>query len=408
MSSPISNIVPSITLTMLLLASVGCREDVASPTEPAGEMTEASGVPAGASAPLPFVQVTVGAGHTCGVTSDSRAYCWGRNEMGQLGDGTTTGRAAPRAVVGGLRFRIVSAGDHYTCGITTDDRAFCWGSDGYGTLGNGPAFVSVNRPKAVAGGRRYRQLGTGSNHVCGVTLTNVAYCWGDNSSGQLGTGPGMGQEEAPVPVQAGGLVFRQVQAGGNHSCGLTQDNKVWCWGSNAFGQLGNGGQGGGPTPQSVAGGLSFTQLSLGSFHTCGVTTDGVGYCWGRNAYTVGDGTAINRLTPTRVAGGLRWRGISASFSYTCGVTVSNDAYCWGSNSEGQLGDGTFGPRKFQATPHLVSGGHRFDRIAGFNVSGHSCGITTGERAYCWGNNQFGQVGDGTRARRLRPVAVVGP
>lgn len=408
MPTPISsNILPTITLSVLVLAAFGCGEDVPSATEPGQEMAEASGTPAVASAPLPFVQVTVGSGHTCSVTNTNRAYCWGRNEGGQLGDGTTTGRTAPRAVAGGLRFRIVSAGDDYTCGITTDDRAYCWGSDVYGTLGNGPSVGHTLRPGRIVGGVRFRQLRTGSTHTCGVSTANVAYCWGDNSSGQLGIGSGSGTEE-PVRVKTGGLVFRQVHAGAGHSCGLTQDNKVWCWGRNDLGQLGDGTQANRLAPVPVAGGLSFTQLSLGSFHTCGVTTNQVAYCWGRNAYTIGDGTAINRLTPTRVAGGLRWRGVSASFSYTCGVTVTNDAYCWGSNSEGQLGDGTFGPRKFHATPHIVSGGLKFDRLAGFRVSGHSCGVTTGDRAYCWGNNAFGQVGDGTRARRLRPVAVVGP
>jgi len=91
-----------------------------------------------------------------------------------------------------------------------------------------------------------------------------------------------------------------------------------------------------------------------------------------------------------------------------GITASGEVYCWGGNSEGQLGDGTFGARKFRLTPHPVRGGLRFARIAGLNVSGHTCAVTPGNRAYCWGNNAYGQVGDGTRARRLRPVAVVGP
>lgn len=393
---------------VLVLAALGCREDAASPTAPgAGALEASSALAAAVATPLSFIQVTVGAGHTCGVTTDNRAYCWGRNERGTLGDGTTTNRRAPRAVAGGLRFRFVSAGPNYTCGLTTDDRAYCWGDNVYGTLGEGSNVFARLKPVAVAGGRRYRQLRTGSQHACAVTLANVALCWGDNWSGKLGIGFGS-STTVPVPVHTGGLAFRQVLAGGLHTCGLTTDNKAWCWGGNDFGQLGDGARGDGLALLPVAGGLTFAHLSLGNTHTCGVTTDDVAYCWGSNFVgTLGDGTQTTRLAPAPVAGGLRFRGVSASSSHTCGVTVGNAAYCWGHNREGQLGDGTFGERKFRTTPNRVAGQLRFAKMSGMNVSGHTCGVTTGDRAYCWGHNAFGQLGDGTLTRRTRPVAVVG-
>jgi hypothetical protein len=144
---------------------------------------------------------------------------------------------------------------------------------------------------------------------------------------------------------AGGLSFRQVLAGGYHSCGVTSDSRVYCWGHNGYGQLGDGTTTGRLKPVAVAGGLSFTAVGPGSYHTCGVTTNDRAYCWGWNGSgQLGDGTVTGRLTPVAVAGNLPIDGVSTSLNlytgHTCGLTTDNRAYCWGDNEDGQLGDGT--------------------------------------------------------------------
>jgi alpha-tubulin suppressor-like RCC1 family protein len=393
---------------VLVLAALGCGEDADSPTAPGSRAEATSPDLAAAAATAPsFVQVSAGITHTCGVTAADRAYCWGGNSEGQLGDGTTTDRRKPRAVAGGLRFRFVSAGNQYTCGLTTNDRAYCWGSNIWGTLGEGSDVASRPTPVEVAGGRRYRQLRAGHTHACAVTLAEVTFCWGDNAYGQLGIGFAS-STTAPVRVKTGGLVFRQVFAGGWHTCGLTAEKRVWCWGRNDFGQLGDGARGIGLSPLAVAGGHAFTQLSAGLIHTCGVTTAGVAYCWGRGFRgALGDGTQSDRLAPVPVAGGLHFSGVSAGNSHTCGVTLANAAYCWGSNGWGQLGDGTYsGENGLRTTPGAVVGGLKFARLSGMNGA-HTCGVTLADRAYCWGDNSRGQLGDGTRMLRTTPVPVGG-
>jgi alpha-tubulin suppressor-like RCC1 family protein len=397
----------SVLTLAILAATVGCGEDAQSPTAP--ELGPA--VAGRAAHELSFRQVSAGFSDTCGVTSDNSIYCWGQNTLGQLGDGTTTDRLTPVAVVGGLRFRQVSAGARHTCGITLHNVAYCWGANFAGQLGDG---TSTDRPTpvAVAGGLRFREVSASANgdHTCGVTTENVAYCWGANFNAQLGDGTTNNFRPTPVAV-AGGLRFRQVTAGGIHTCGVVTGHRAYCWGTNFFGQFGNGMIDNGPqivltpTPVAVAGGLRFHQVDAGSIHTCGLTPRNFAYCWGNNEFgLLGDGTTTNRLTPVAVAGGLRFRQVSAGENFhTCGVTTANVAYCWGRNFSGLLGDGTTANHP---TPVAVAGGLRFRQVSAGSV--HTCGVATGNRAFCWGNNLLGQLGDGTTSAHFTPVAVAPP
>jgi hypothetical protein len=222
----------------LLVAALGCREDAQSPTAPEpGPAVNSTAVIA-----LSFRQVSAGVGHTCGVTTDNLAYCWGRN-FGSLGDGTTTDRLTPVAVAGGLRFRQVTAGRGHNCGVTTDDLAYCWGLNDSGQLGDGTTTTRLT-PVAVAGGRRFLRVSAGDLHTCAVNPFDVAFCWGNNRFSQLGDNTTT-QHLAPVRV-VGGLRFRQVTAGafglrpGPHTCGVTTGNLGYCWGRNDDGQLGDG------------------------------------------------------------------------------------------------------------------------------------------------------------------------
>ncbi|HEX6434728.1 MAG TPA: hypothetical protein VFZ87_10820, partial [Gemmatimonadales bacterium] len=170
-----------------VFSGVSCRgTDIAQPTEPS---TAAELHPTLATTPsaLSFRQVSAGFNHTCGVTTENRAYCWGRNKRGQLGDGTTTTRLTPVAVAGGLPFRQVSTAFSHTCGVTTENRAYCWGNGGSGRLGDGTALDRL-APVAVAGGLPFRQISAAYGHTCAVTTNDRAYCWGLNRDGRLGDG----------------------------------------------------------------------------------------------------------------------------------------------------------------------------------------------------------------------------
>jgi len=348
---------------------------------------------------LTFVSTSAGGGHTCGVTVAAAAYCWGENVFGELGDGSTTDRAAPVLVGGGLSFAAVSAGGSHTCGVTTADVAYCWGSNSSDQLGDGTGMAS-STPVAVAGGHSFDRVSAGGFHTCAVTTADVAFCWGSNSSGQVGDGT---TTPRALPVQvSGGLSFADIDAGSRHTCAVTSANAAYCWGENNDGQLGDASTTDRTSPVPVAGGLSFAQVSAGSNHTCGLTTVDLGLCWGRNVEgQLGDGTNNNKTTPSTTSGVQDFSDISAGGSQTCAVTITDVTYCWGLNVSGQLGDGTTDDSN---EPVAVFGGLTFtDVSAGSN---HSCGLTGAGVAYCWGNNFNGQLGDGTGSNSLTPSRVV--
>jgi alpha-tubulin suppressor-like RCC1 family protein len=294
-----------------------------------------SSIPIPVTGGLTFAAVSAGSSYTCGVTTDGRAFCWGYNTYGQLGNGATTNSATPVAVSGGLVFAAVSAGyGFYTCGITTTGAAYCWGgNDGTGALGNGTTTSSTT-PVAVSGGLTFAAVSAGSSHTCGLTRNGAIYCWGYNGDGELGNGTTT-NSTTPVPV-SGALIFTAVIVGVRYSCGLTPDGFIYCWGDNTDGQLGNGTTTGSTSPVSVSGSLTFTTVSTAGVSTCGVTPNGAAYCWGRSPLGNGTSTNMPTTTPVAVSGGLTFAMVSG----TCGVTLSRAGYCWGNNQEGQLGNGT--------------------------------------------------------------------
>jgi alpha-tubulin suppressor-like RCC1 family protein len=391
-----------------------CRDDApVQPSEPT--------LSAAAAATLSFSQVSAGGTHTCGLTADSLAYCWGRNEVGQLGVGNNTGPEScgqfslpcstrPIAVLGGLRFRTISAGDTHTCALTAEDRAYCWGDNSTGLLGNGastgpePCTFDVpcsTRPIAVAGGRRFRQLDAGKFHTCGVNASDRAFCWGHNGWGQLGDGTKTNRL-TPVRVLAEGVRFRRISAGGEFTCAVTAEDRIYCWGDNDWAQLGDRTKTQRSTPAPIFGTLQFQDVSAGVFHACGVTTAERAYCWGRNSFgAIGDGSITpRRLKPVAVVGGLVFSRVTAGFEFTCGEATTNAAYCWGRG--GTQGDGTLDQH---TAPVAVVGALLFTQVSA--GEDHACGVTTNRRAFCWGGNGTGQLGDGTTTDALVPVAVAG-
>jgi alpha-tubulin suppressor-like RCC1 family protein len=397
-----------VLLPIILAAAVlSCGEDAQQVTAPEAPPT----LDAAATTTLAFYQVSGGYNRTCGVTTDNRAYCWGYNTQGELGDGTTIKRLAPVAVAGGLPFRQISAGSAATCGVTTDYRAYCWGQNDLGELGDGTTTQRLT-PVPVAGGHQFRQVETNGEHTCGVSYPdNRAYCWGRNTDGQLGNGTRTGPEACyygacstkPFPVTST-LAFRQVTTGAYHSCGVTTDNRVFCWGLNKYGQIGDSSTAFRRLkPSRVAPTRQFRQVDAGADFTCAVATDYRAFCWGNGrSGQVGNGKAYLSFWPKAVAGGLSFRRVTAGGVHTCGETTLSRAYCWGGNG-GRLGDGTTTNR---LTPVAVAGGLYFSQVSA--GSGHTCGKTPAAVAYCWGTNFDGELGIGTvSTAHLTPVPVAG-
>ena len=377
--------------------------------------------PVGVSGGITFTALMAGDFHTCGLAKGGRAYCWGANWAGQLGDGTAgTDRTSPVAVSGGRTFTALAAGGGHTCGLARGGTAYCWGYNGYGQLGDGTRGVnedgSADRmaPVEVNGGRTFTALAAGSNHSCGLATGGTGYCWGANMVGQLGdgmSGNGSSSADRTIPVAVGGArTFTALTAGGGHSCGLAAGGTAYYWGWNGYGQLGDGTSGvdGDRTsdraiPVAVGGGRSFKGLVAGGYQTCGVVAGGTAYCWGFNVFgQLGDGTRLQQIAPVAVSPNRSFTVLGAGRSHTCGLAQDGSASCWGLNTYGQLGVGTlfdgWGPR-------AVSGGRSYMAlVAGAN---HTCGLATGGKAYCWGDSRYGQLGEGLSSGLLAPVEVNG-
>lgn len=378
----------------------------------------AGGQPGTASAAFTvtgFASVSSGGIHTCALTTGGAAYCWGDNRSGQLGNGSTTSSTTPVPVSGGHTFALISAGSDsaHTCGLTTAGAIYCWGQNNYGQLGNTTPAVSTT-PLAVTGGLTFAAVTTGWQHTCGVTAAGAAWCWGSNGGGELGNGTPNGGA-TPTAV-AGGLTFARLSAGNFLTCGATSAGPGYCWG--VAGRLGSGVRTNSPVPVAVAGGLSFATVSAAS-HTCATTTSGAAYCWGWDADgQLGDGPydpmvlGYERLAPVSVLGGLTFTGLTTGYWFTCGVTAAGEAWCWGANDAGQLGNGsTTGPElcyitPCSHTPVAVAGKHSFSAVSSGNF--HTCGLTPSGSIYCWGDNNRGQLGNGSTTSSSTPVRVRNP
>ena len=349
---------------------------------------------------LAFPALDGGYTHTCSLTPNGVTYCWGQNDEGQLGSGLAgSSSAVPIRVSGSVAFATLYPGGLHTCALTAAGVAWCWGSNQTGQLGTGDTVTSTV-PVPVSGGLVFTQLTGGFAHVCGLTSGGAAYCWGSNNAGELGNGT-TSSHLVPTLV-SGGHQFLALSARGAHSCGLTTTGETYCWGKNTQGELGDGTRTNRSIPVLVQGGLTFSSITTGAQHTCALTAAGAAWCWGdNNTGEVGDGTSTDRLTPVPVNGGVVFQQLKARGTHTCGIDASGDGWCWGENHRGQLGDGTLVNR---TSPALVVGGYTFTDIS--SGADFSCGVAS-SILYCWGDNSSGQLGNGSFNDSSVPVKVLG-
>ena len=369
-----------------------------------------------------FIAVATGGAHSCALTASGAAHCWGRGEAGQLGIPTPATCAGiglpcsmiPVAVQGGISFTRLTGGGAHTCGLTSDGTAYCWGQNSFGQLGDG-TLLSRNAPVRVSTTLTFSSINAGEAHTCALTSSGAARCWGRNDGGQLGDGSTT-PRSVPTPV-AVDLAFQAIDAGGyggpldnpfpSFTCALSTGGDAYCWGENAFGTLGRGTSGfPQPTPAPVAGSLKFTSLTVGlNDHACAITAGGQAYCWGANFNgSLGDGTSTERDAPVSVTGGHTFVQLAAGGfnGHTCGRIGGGVAYCWGDNEAGQVGDGT---RAGRPAPTAVTGGLTFATMdAGYR---HTCGMTSASLVYCWGSNGAGQLGNNSTGLSTVPVRVLG-
>lgn len=377
-----------------------------------------------------IVSIAAGDNHTCAVSSTRLAYCWGIGEQGQLGDNANSNRNSPVKVkgVGGTGdltdVTSIAAGNNHTCAMTSTGSVYCWGSNGQGQLGDNTVtqrsapiqVLGVGGSGVLSG---ISGISVGGMHSCAVTSTGNAYCWGYNSTGQLGDNSTT-QRNTPVAVSTLTSVAK-ISGYANSTCAMRSTGGVFCWGNNGYGQLGDNTVSQKLVPTSArnaanSGSLSgIVDLNAGSQSNvvCSITTARELYCWGggsasANGY-IGDDTAVSSTTLPRqvlAPGQLPafTQVVTGSYS-SCGLT-SGIVHCWGYNASGQLGDGTT-TNRYTPTPVVsTTGTGVLSGIASLAASANSyCALAFSGEVFCWGLNSNGQLGDGTTTQRTIPAVV---
>ena len=368
--------------------------------------------------------ISAGAAQACAVDSEGAAYCWGDNTWGQLGDNTQTDRSSATAVytdgvLSGQTVTRVSAGTEFTCAVASG-ASYCWGKQSNGRLGNNSVLSSFKKaPVAVytqdlPDGLTFTEISAGTAHACAVAGAQ-AFCWGRNTSGQLGNGTTT-QTGKPVAVNTGGplagTTVTGISAGDTFSCAVASA-AAYCWGNNGSGQLGTNSFTNSSVPvavddSGVLAGATVTGISSGTSHAC-MVADGAAYCQGANGNALDPmsgqlGMSVPVAVDTSgVLDGLDVSSVSAGGYHSCAV-AEGAAYCWGFNDNGELGNNS---TTSSPVPVAVdtSGALADSTLTSVSAGAYySCAVADGA-AYCWGNNDSGRLGDGTANNSLVPVAV---
>jgi alpha-tubulin suppressor-like RCC1 family protein len=353
------------------------------------------------------LHVALGARHTCALVAPAAGqptggvWCWGANEAGQLGDDTTAARAFPARVTGlGTDVVQIAAGSAFTCALKQDGASFCWGDNEDGQLGTGgPSSLT---PSAVLLPEAAVSLTARDRHACAATTSQQVYCWGSNTQGELGDGSLL---DKPTPTLVPALTgATSVAAGVSHTCALASDG-IWCWGANQVGELGDGSSDSRAVPGLVSSLGAVLSLAAGAYHTCATKSDGTIWCWGANqAGQLGEGTTSNIDVPVPVNGIQRAAEVTAGDTFSCARRKDGTVACWGDNRQGQLGTAAV-IRRLSPTAVADLADVQSVSAAGDHTCARRRGKAGASETWCWGHNQAGELGDGTRVDRPSPTAL---
>jgi alpha-tubulin suppressor-like RCC1 family protein len=349
-----------------------------------------------------WTAAALGPSTACGLR-EGAPWCWGSRAAGALGndddvecqvsDPTECSLTTPVEVAGTGVFSTLSVGSSFACALRDDGTLWCWGSNELGQLGNDDEAALV--PVQVGAQNDWTDVDVGGGSTCGLRSPGSLWCWGDDEFGELGDGTA--GEFSTTPTQVGADAdWIDVVVGMHHVCGLRAGGTLACWGHNLHGQLGIGAETEEPmpTPSVVAG--TWTSVALGRSHTCAVADDGTAWCWGLN--NDGDvdpaGPAIVPA-PVQVGVDADWQSLALGESFTCGLRTDGTAWCWGSNYYGQIGNGEvlFDSDAFVDEPTMVADIDDWLTITADNST--ACGVRSDATVSCWGQNHYGQQGNDT-------------
>jgi alpha-tubulin suppressor-like RCC1 family protein len=348
--------------------------------------------------------VSAGGEYTCLRLADGTAQCTGRNQFGQLANGTFNNSSNLTPVNGITTAASVAAGDEFGCAVLAGGTVNCWGLGESGQRGDGSTSTFAANPVPVSGITTAVAIAAGYDHACALLADGTMRCWGSNVDGQLGS-PSTPQSGSAVPVTVEGIAGAvAVATGAYHTCALLQDSTLRCWGRNDQAQLGNGTRTSSASPVQVNGITGAVAVSGGGVHTCAVLRDGTAWCWGENEFgQLGDGTTNTASYPVQVIGLTTAVGVSAGWRHACAALAAGSVRCWGQNEFGQLGDGTV---TSSSTPRATRGIANATAVTG-GWWHHSCALLADGTVQCWGTNDWGQFGNGTTTSSTSPVTMSG-
>lgn len=349
----------------------------------------------------PAIQVSAGLFHTCAATRVGRVHCWGFNNQGQLGDGTSETRITPVASPGVTDAVAITAGRSHSCALRADGTLLCWGANLAGQLGDGSFETRQLLPVPVDGLSEVIDVSAGGEHTCAVVRDGRLFCWGDNDRGQVGPDEA-GSYRRPVPVPLGEPVV-EVSGGFAHTCARTRSGRVLCWGESALTTRRPVDEIAPPFSPNEIAGVRATSLTSGDYETCAIEDGGEVTCW---RFEIASAGMFDSVVPSATYGvpGLgAATQVSAGHEFACAVQAWGGVGCWGNNDRGQLGDegadttpGAIVAPLDLPTTDAVSAGWR-----------HACALDGLGVIRCWGRNWEGQLGDGTGGENRPPrVAAV--
>jgi alpha-tubulin suppressor-like RCC1 family protein len=358
-----------------------------------------------AQAASDWSKVAVGEGSACAIRV-GKLYCWGLDDIHHVDDEPGSGividsRLKPTRFGASTRWTSVSVGKWSKCGITSG-RLYCWGLDDHGLLGRGDQGAGYFTTTSARVGTYddWKSVHLADHFACAIRVGKL-YCWGS-----------LFKSDSPIskPTLVSSLGGWLSVSGTSHACGLrrpvgSRETKVYCWGENGAGQVGDGTTTYRSAPKLISQSTDWHAITGGDGYSCGIRTQL--YCWGANSSgQLGDGTTVAHLTPKSVGTSTGWDKVTAGTHHTCGIRNTR-LYCWGENGEGQLGNGGF-VDKTSPGSRLRGTGEWTAVSASPDYRGAStCALEAG-RLYCWGNNDFGQLGNGTTDSSNEPVQVTSP
>jgi len=329
-------------------------------------------------------------------------FAWGYNLYGQLGDNSITAKSTPVAVCGNHTFCKISHSSGYSMlAIDNNGKAWGWGYNLYGQLGNNITTTSHKTPVAVCGSHTFCEIETGYYHTIAIDNNGKVWAWGSNFNGQLGNNSTT-HESTPIAVCNSNKIFNIISAGEFSSFGITIDGALFAWGNNYYGQLGDNSTTNKSTPVAVCGNHKFCKISASTGHVLAIDATNSTWSWGYNCHgQLGDNSTTDKSTPIAVCNSNNIFNIISAGGYTSfGITIDGQPFAWGHNERGQLGDNSITAK---STPVAVCGNHTFCKIStGYE---YAIAVDNADSVWAWGYNQYGQLGNNTTTNYKTPIFI---